>query len=234
MAEPEEVEEGADPKAKESTPPKEEPKRPAAPTQEQVVQAIQYVAQQLQGVIKEVADLKSSKVAPVKQTPVKQEKEVDLEVLSRKELADTILERVREEIVAPVEQRLGETSEERTAQDVRKQIAAAAEANPDFWDWQGEMTEVLKQHPDLNVEEALILARSGSPKKAKDIEGKRNAEADKKAAEETERNRRERFGGLLPTSGVTTKSRRMSPKSAAEKAWDEVGASAHLRAISGE
>lgn len=213
------------------TPPVEkgrEETKPAGVTMDQVVQAVRVMATEMASLKK---DVEATKKAPPPPPAQKVGKEEDLETLSRREFADRLVERVRTEVVKPVEERVIHSEEESTAAGVRAQLAAVSKEKGDFWDWQGEMVDVLKKHPTLGVEEAYRLARAGNPDKA----GKIDKGVQEKEAETTKKEKPETtFGGLLPTSGRTSKNKRMSPKTAAEQAWDELGVSEHLRAVSSD
>lgn len=206
---------------------KVEPKQ-AGVTMDQVVQAVRVMAAEMASLKK---DLESTKRTPPPPPVQKAAKAEDLETLSRKEFAEHLVERVKTEVVKPVEERIVQSEEETTAAGVRAQLAQVSKEKSDFWDWQGEMVEVLKKHPTLGVEEAYRLARAGNPDKAQTIDKaavEKDVEKQKKDKPETT------FGGLLPTSGRASKNKRMSPKTAAEQAWDELGVSEHLRAITSD
>jgi len=151
----------------------------------------------------------------------------DLDEMTQGELAEHLMGRTAA-IVKPVAERVSAESNERVKAAAQTQIKEAAKANPDFWEWETEIRTTLERYPDLQVQEAYILARGANPEKTKEVDDKLRTAAKKEAkAKEPE------MLGLLPTSGRTSRNARMNVQDAAESAWEEVGVERHLRSLPG-
>jgi len=111
-----------------------------------------------------------------------------------------------------------------------EKTAAAAEAermsakHDDFWDLRREVSAQIEANPYLTLDQAYKLAKVENPDKVKDItdaklKGTENDPEKVKAAAE-ERSKYP-FGGLLPTSGKTSRNEKMTTDQAADAAWDE-------------
>lgn len=170
--------------------------------------------------------------APDKKVPLEDK---ELERMTRKEFMDTIFKEAETRFVKPVQADLQARDEARASEETKRQIKETAEKYDDFFEFSDDIKEVLKDHPDLDIEKAYLLARSVNTDKASAIDAKAaavKAEAEKKEKEAKDAEDKKGFGGLLPTSGVATKSQNMDIKDAAVAAWDQVGLDAHLAAIS--
>jgi len=146
----------------------------------------------------------------------------DLEVLSRKDFMDLIMQRIGKVIddkLSEVSKQVENVQTSREEEIVREQVEKAAKKYKDFWDWRDEMKKLVERNPYLTAEDAYILARSSNPEKAKEIDAK-YSESDEK--EEKEKKETPVFGGLTPTSGRTTESDKMTQEDAAETAWRRV------------
>ena len=168
------------------------------------------------------------------------ENDKPLEELSRSELADAIVARVTKEVVGPLQSERRVEREDRTREGLKTQVHAANEAHEDFSKWHVEIQEVIKTHPTLDVEAAYQLARTQNGEKAMGIDTELKAAADEKAAADKKDDKGSDaggkvidFGGLLPTSGITSpkKDGGMTSKEAGEAAWDACGMSEHLAAV---
>ena len=168
-------------------------------------------------------ELKDGDKPPKKVVPAKDK--VALDDMTGGELAEHLMGEVRE-VVKPIAERVQVESGERVKDQARTQIAEAAKANPDFWDWQAEIRTVLQKYPDLSVPEALILARSSDPEKATNL-GKKERET----KDEEVKAKEPQLSGLLPTSGKTSRNTHMTVQDAANSAWEEVGMERHSAQI---
>lgn len=207
-----------------------------APSMEQVVAAIQYLGQQMQAIKASVAAVQEQAKPAAPDKPDNSNKDledVDVEALSRAEFARYIVNQVQEKLVGPIHERIGSDEEEIQRRQARQEVARLEKEHEDFWDWQDEIAEVLRKHPTLEIEEAYRLARTTHPDKAERID-KAAADKSRADAEEEPEDQTPDFGGLLPTSGKVSKNTNMSAKEAAEAAWEELGMSNHLRAVSQE
>lgn len=203
------------------------------PSLDDVVSAVRFLAGQSRETQRQLKELQESKAAPIPETKP-EPKPQDLEAMTRAEFAEFITDRIKDSLVQPVEKRVAANEEQVTGRSVREEMKQAEQTHPDFWEWRDEMAGVARRYPDLTVEEVYVLAKSSSREKAEKIDAKLKKEAEEKAEAEGEEGRRERFGGLLPTSGRTTRSRRMDKQTAADKAWEQSGMSRHLKALSDE
>lgn len=88
--------------------------------------------------------------------------------------------------------------------------------NKDFGDWKPEMLKLVGEVPGLSVEQAYQLAKINDVDKATKLDVKYEVSRDKDV------NKQPPYGGILPTSTQTVPSRNMSPKDAAEAAFDQV------------
>ncbi len=169
------------------------------------------------------------------------DKKVDsktLEEMSRSEFGDHLVDRMTK-VLAPIQASVQSEKETRTRASLTEQVNTANTAHPDFVQWHDEIKDLIKIHPTMNVEEAYQLAISKDPDKIKGIEVELKKVADDKAAKKEEEDEKSGnvmpiFGGLLPTSGVTSpkKDGTMTSKEAAEAAWDATKMSEHLAAVS--
>lgn len=172
------------------------------------------------------------KKEPEKRTP---KKGADLERMDRQELVSHILEEVGgmlKENIQGLEERLGTTDEEVQRDRARNQIKEAAEKHPDFYDWKDQIQTILRDHPDLNIEDAYTLARSKDSDRAAAIDKKLEERRQEEAKKDEPKKEETRFGGLFATSGSAERNEKMSPEAAAEAAWEESGMDEHLAALS--
>jgi len=158
--------------------------------------------------------------------PAGDDKDVDLEGLSRKELAsvlgDSLFTRIKTELIDPMTKDLETGRANVTSAAVKVQVGNAEEKYPDFWKWGDEIREVLKTTPSLSVDDAYQLARSRNTEKAATVDAELEKVAVKAAAEKENETQAE-FGGLLPTSGRSpTRDNITDATEAAEVAWTEI------------
>jgi hypothetical protein len=198
----------------------------------------EYTAEQVEGALRHVGGLnkelreqleevkKNLATALESKKESKPGKEVDLERLSRKDLVEHITSLVGEKTLKPIMARLDEMDASSSKKSTADEIKALEKKDSQFWDWEPEIREVLKEQPDLSITRALAIAKSESPDKAT-----RLAEALAKKKKGANGDEGKPFGGMTPTSGRQTKSTKMQPKTAAEKAYDEVGVDAVLASL---
>lgn len=231
----EEEKKAAEEKKAEEAKAAEDAKKKAAegPTPDQLVAAVRYLKGQNETLAARVEELsKSPKTVVVKGGS---EEDLDLETLSREEFMKHIFAQAEKSIVKPIREQLAGKDEADTRAAVRDQIRVATESYGDFWEFEAEIKGALETHPNLSIDEAYHLARGKNSDKASAIDAKAaevKAAAAKKEAETKAAEKGKQFGGLLPTSGQSTKSEHMEAGDAAEAAWEETGAGEHLAAIS--
>jgi len=208
-------------------------------TPAQTRQALQYVLtqnktlagelNQIKGQIGEISKVRAA--APAKGT--EDEEAPDLETMSRTEFANFLVSQVEKKLVKPAVDQVVERDSRLEAKSIKQEIKEFEKDHPEFWTFADEVKGILGKHPELNIEEAFTLARHSAPDKAKQVD-EAAIEAKRKEREKVMQDRRESFGGLLPTSGKATKAKNMTAKDAANQAWEDLGMSEHLAAISAE
>lgn len=146
----------------------------------------------------------------------------ELEAMDPKELMQLVVDEIREKEVKPLMEKLEEVTSAQTRSDVSAQVKQAQADYSDFDQWGEEMRAELKKNPSLDVDDAYHLARKNHPEKAKTIDEKADEEAREAAKEkEGEEEEDQSFGGLLPTSGISTKAEKMTQKQAVADAWEK-------------
>lgn len=162
---------------------------------------------------------------------------VKLEEMSREQFGDHLIDRMSKEVVDPIRKTVQQDTDSRIHSNLTNQVRSASENHPDFNHWHEEIKAITKAHPTMNVEEAYQLVRVQDPDKSKGIDTELK-KADEKAAKEREKSPAAAvtpiFGGLLPTSGMTSDKEdgAMTAKEAGEAAWDATHMSEHLAAVS--
>lgn len=144
---------------------------------------------------------------------------VDLEQLTPKQIIEMTLKLAREEnavelakVQKAADEKVDSLAQAFSSKNANEQVGAAIKDHADFWEWKDDIKSVLSENPNLNVQRAYKLARAEAPEKAAEMD-KKYAKADDKPT---------RVLSLFPTSYQTTKSQKMTPKEAAEKAFDSV------------
>ena len=204
-------------------------------TMEQVVQGMQHLHATNQALMAKVGTLEAAaakKPAPPAKSGEEDEK-INLETMTRSEFMGHMLKAVEKNLVEPVKAAQAKGEEKRFNSEAKGQIERAASNHEDFWEFKDEIKVIVDEHPNIDIEEAYILARSRNKDKASLIDAKaaEKAEADKKEAEKKEE-KTPKYGGLLPTSGSTKRTQHMNAGDAAEAAWEELGIGEHISAIS--
>jgi hypothetical protein len=147
---------------------------------------------------------------------------VDLEQLDRKDFAAFIMENTAKalrsemtKLLEGVESKVTNLATSFESKNANEQISKTAHDNPDFWEWSGEIKNLLKENPTLTVNRAYNLARSENKDKVKELDTKYAKPVAKKE---------QSFLGLTPTSSVGARdgTGKMSQREAAEKAFDKV------------
>ncbi len=164
---------------------------------------------------------------------------VDIEKMSRADFGNYLIDKVTKEGLVPLHHTMQQDRDVRTRESLVNQVRDAAASHPDFNKWHVEIKEITKTHPSLNVEEAYQLARNRDTDKSAGIDTELSKAAEEKVAkrageEGTVTPIAPKFGGLLPTSGMTAEKEdgEMTPKDAAEAAWISTDLSEHLKAVS--
>lgn len=153
------------------------------------------------------------------------DEDVDFDELDNKQLADTLTQNILKQIdkklkgfSEDVNKKVSSTSEEVSKEKLRREVADAREKFKDFDEFKDDIGKLVKQYPNLAVEDLYLLAKQKNPDKVKELEEKRVEEKQKE-----EKETKSRFGGLTPTSSRETTSKgTMEKGEAAEAAWDEV------------
>ena len=151
-------------------------------------------------------------------------KELDfsqMETMSRGEFAtsimETMMDRMKREIIEPLQGQLGDVTEKSDADRVKTMVKDAGDNHKDFWDWKDEMADRVRQNPYLTPEEAYQLSRANDGKKAGELDEKYK----EPTKDEGEEGKGKKFGGMKPGGGQTAPNQKMSKKDAAEAAWEE-------------
>lgn len=200
---------------------------------DKVIQAIQYLGQKQRQTDELFAKIDTSIAGLVEQVknPVKEPDKpvvkdaVDLEGMSNAQLTEHITESVvkaiNEQSIKPMQERFGVAEDKMERKFIQGDIDTAAENYSDFWQWKDEISKIVEEKPNLSIDEAYAIARSKSPDKLEELDKKAaeaKVEQDKKDAKKTD----EEFGGLLPTSGLSSRNEGMDTKEAAEAAFEEL------------
>lgn len=150
------------------------------------------------------------------------DEDVDYETMDRKTFAAHILQSLRgvlQEEVKPMKESFGQLNEKIDGQSLSVMINEFKKDHTDFFEWKDEIRELVKENPTLTPARLYMIARAENPVKAKKMDEKfgLNKQPDKNGND---------ILSLFPSSGggSTTKSGagKMSPKQAAEAAWNEV------------
>lgn len=187
----------------------------------------------IENTLQEIKD-GGSKEPPSKK-PSKEEElsERDLESMSRSDFARHLLGKFNKLVdakITPVKETFETDSVERRRSEAKRELDEVTSKHPDFWDFKDEIVDATKRFPEMSIEEAYQFARTQNPEKAKEVD-ERAATIEQERKEETE-SKKERFTGIMPTSGVAHASKEMSAKDAAEAAWEESGMDEVLASVS--
>lgn len=184
----------------------------------------------LKAVSDELLGLKNAKPADKGDGNKKTVTDDDLEGMSRSEFMSHMLESVGKTIVDPINVKLAKGEQATAANATKAEIKAVEDTYGDFWEFEDEVKNVLKANPSINIEDAYLLAKGKSPDKVATLE----TAAKKEAAKEKKEEDPKKFGGLLPTSGLTRENSKMGLKDAAESAWESNSVGEHLRSVTSQ
>ncbi len=201
---------------------------------------IKQTAEVMQGLQKEIAELKAGGGGDKPNDDVDTHDAPDdktIEEMSRGDFAKFIIGEIDKNSVAPLRASIQKEKDGQSHASLAKQVNVADAAHEDFSDWHSEIKAMIHEHPTMDVEMAYQLVRIQGSDKAEGIDIKLKTAADKRAAKEEPKKAdilKPVFGGLLPTSGVssTDDEGEMEGKDAGEAAWDACNMSDHLKAVS--
>ncbi len=140
---------------------------------------------------------------------------VDLDMMSNSELVGHLLKEFRKDL-QPLTERIQGNEAMSLRDKAEIEVDRLSSRHDDFIAFKDEMKTELEENGNLTLEQAYKLAKVNSPEKVADLAKKAQDEKDKDNPPEPQ------FGGLLPTSGITRKSSRMTQTDAALAAWDEI------------
>ena len=149
---------------------------------------------------------------------------IDLDELSNKELVGHLNQRFERSLtkaLKPLFKKIDDQKAESETEKFRESVKQMKKDHKDFSEWGDELRAIYKENPTMSIDRAYKLARAENPDKAKELDEK-FAKEDKEDDEEN-KSTQKLFGGLLPTSGTSDakEERRLKPKDAADKAWDQ-------------
>lgn len=132
-------------------------------------------------------------------------------------------------IAKVLEPRLDQMDSKIQTNDIKGQVKDTADNNPEFWKYREVMAGIAKKYPDLSPPDLLVLAKGHAPEIGEEM--------DKAAAETQEKEDAKNvihFGGLTPTSGLSSEDNKdMEFPDASEKAWEEIMSSIPAEIIGG-
>lgn len=195
-----------------------ENKEKKEPTMDDLVAALQYIhgtVQKMDERMRAIEGGGESKEKKEAEENVNPQNGPDFESMSRGEMIDYLITSVNK-AEKGINDRIDKLETRSTQADLRDQIESAREEYEDFDEWTQDIKQVMEKRPGLSIDEAYALAKHQNPDKVQELATQK---------EEEEREEREKqppkFGGLMPTSGLVTKSEGMDPNAAAEAAWGE-------------
>jgi hypothetical protein len=105
------------------------------------------------------------------------------------------------------------------------EVERAKGAHKDFDDWIPEIREMMTNNPNLKIEQAYTLVRSGNAEKSKQMDEKYKVGLE----DDKTKDKQPAFGGLMPTSGSHretnddgTPKKALTQGQAGDKAWEVV------------
>lgn len=167
------------------------------------------------------------------------EDEVDLEGLSRAQFAEVVTKKiinaVNKQVVSPLSKKMNGIASQTQQSDLKRQVEITSTEKgddgqllrPDFWEWKDEMVALATQHPTLTPKQLYKMVREDDPEKLAKMEEKYKigSKKPKGDGDGTPGKIKISFGGFTPNgpsggrkSDAGTK---MSPREAANSAWDE-------------
>jgi hypothetical protein len=175
----------------------------------------------------------TSKIEQIGQPPQKksgeggQDEGVDLETLSRTDFAKYLMGQLRsvvEEQVKPLGERFGQLDEKIDGQSLGILIKDFSKDHPDFFEWTEEIRGLVKENPTLTPARLYTLARSENAAKAKKLDEKYGLNKPKVNGADLPLSL---FPSTSTPSATKGSAGKMSPKQAAEAAWDTVMSQFH-------
>jgi len=150
------------------------------------------------------------------------EDEPDYDEMNNRDLVNHMTKTVTKlfaKAVKPLSEQIESTRRESASDKMSREILEVRAENPDLPEWKAELQETLTKYPSMNIAQAYKFVKANNPEKANEIQSKMDTE-------KAEKNpvKRSAFGGLTPTSSLETldDDTDLSPKEAADKAWDSV------------
>jgi len=210
-------------------------------TKDQLAPMMYTIAESLKNMQTQVSNQERRMAAPAVQNPEPEPEpkvtQEDLDKMSRADLVRHTIEQVKAQQTKPLAEVVAKTTADTKKADMMRQAQAANDAHPDFQEYYTEMKAILDNNPALNIEQVYQLARLEDPVKRDriDAELQKKEDATKKEEEDKEgANVIEMFGGLTPTSGITTEREGdvpMTTQEAVEDAWEKTGMDEALAAL---
>lgn len=151
--------------------------------------------------------------------------DVDLESMSRTDFANkllSVIDKRMDKSIQGLQKKLEEFDTRVGTVDAKAEVSRLRRDNPDFDNFKDEMVSLARENPGLSVERLYRLAKAENPEKVKKLE--EEAAAKKAAEKPPEDEGKKFFSGMLPGGSFTPppSNGRMDPKSAADKAWEQV------------
>lgn len=163
---------------------------------------------------------------PEKKDDTPSDDDVDLETMDRKTYTTWLMGQIKgvlQNEVKPLNDRFSQLDEKIDGHTlgtmVERFVNDPKSPHPDFYEWKDEMRALVKENPTLTPARLYTLARTENRAKAEKLDQKYGLNKPEK------RNGADNIPlSLFPRGGSATKSGtgKMSPKDAAEKAWNEV------------
>lgn len=206
---------------------------------EQLVAAVKYLGEQVLAqneTIKGLQTAAEKKAAappppPPAEDPAGQDAPLDLETMDRSQFAAHIVKTVQKDVVAPLQATLTQSGKRIEVSEAKQQLETALEKHGDFMEFREGIATVVKENPNLSLDQAYVLAKNAAPEKVKELDDAAAVEAaeKKKVADADKPQIRQfsnelPFGGLTPTSGVVTTDENMDSRKAGNVAWEKVSA----------
>lgn len=145
----------------------------------------------------------------------------DINSMSQAELVAFMAKQMQKAIssaVSPLREDVDSTKDEFTKNQLKTELNKFADEHPGVYDFIDELKVLFNETPGLSISRAYAIVRDENPEKASEIDKKYSGDDKEEAT-------RPKFGGLTPTSGLTLggeSEEKLTPKEAAEKAWNDV------------
>ena len=150
-----------------------------------------------------------------------EDREVDFDSLSNRELAKTIVDGLTTNVISPLMVKLEEITIQREIDSIKRAEEAKGEKGVNFDDYEDDVFELCKQNPELPVKRAFKLAISERGDKKKTPKDEDKDKRDEKLRHLPARpDLGEKPSGM--SERVTKKGEPKTREEAADRAWDEV------------